>query len=98
MSTATDHGCALAEPQPTCPVAPNTPQPGEPEIEVSVVIPCLNEALTVGRCIDTAIAYFLRSGIRGEVVVADNGSTDGSPDIARAHGARVVSVPRKGYG
>ncbi len=67
-------------------------------VEVSVVMPCLNEALTVGICIDKARAAFAALGVRGEVVVADNGSSDGSQDIARDHGARVVPVQRRGYG
>lgn len=68
------------------------------DIELSVIMPCLNEARTVGRCIDKALNAFRRLNVRGEVVVADNGSTDGSPEIARDHGARVVHVSRKGYG
>jgi glycosyltransferase involved in cell wall biosynthesis len=67
-------------------------------IELSVVMPCLNEAETLAVCIDKAQGYLARSGVKGEVVIADNGSTDGSQDIARAHGARVVDVPAKGYG
>jgi hypothetical protein len=66
--------------------------------ELSIVMPCLNEARTVGSCIDKSLRAFQELGITGEVVVADNGSTDGSPDIARAHGARVVAVERRGYG
>ena len=67
-------------------------------IELSIVMPCLNEAETLAVCIDKANGYLERSGVVGEVIVADNGSTDGSQDIARAHGARVVDVPAKGYG
>ena len=67
-------------------------------IELSIVMPCLNEAETLAVCIDKARGYLDRSGVVGEVVIADNGSTDGSQDIARAHGARVVDVPAKGYG
>jgi hypothetical protein len=66
--------------------------------EVSVVIPCLNEANSIAVCIDKAMAAFHTAGIRGEVVVADNGSTDGSIEIAREHGARVVHVEARGYG
>jgi glycosyltransferase involved in cell wall biosynthesis len=66
--------------------------------EISVVIPCLNEAKSVGSCIDAALAAFAAEGIRGEVVVSDNGSTDGSVEIATAHGARVVHAPVKGVG
>src|SRR5262249_9995667 len=61
-------------------------------------MPCLNEARTVGVCVAKARAALDALGVAGEVVVADNGSSDGSPAIARAHGARVVAVARKGYG
>ncbi len=67
-------------------------------IEVSVVIPCLNEAKSIGFCVDKAIAAFRDNAIRGEVVVSDNGSTDGSIEIAEARGARVVHATLKGYG
>ncbi len=66
--------------------------------EVSVVIPCLNEARSIGICIDKALRGLRTEGLRGEVVVADNGSTDGSVQIAEAHGARVVHVKERGYG
>jgi glycosyltransferase involved in cell wall biosynthesis len=66
--------------------------------QVSVVIPCLNEALSIADCVDAAIAAFRTLGISGEVVVSDNGSTDGSIEIAGEHGARVVHAPVKGYG
>ncbi len=66
--------------------------------EVSVVIPCLNEARSVTACVDTAVQAFRNAGIRGEVVVADNGSTDGSQDMAMQHGARVIHADIKGYG
>lgn len=65
---------------------------------VSAIIPCLNEARTIGICIDKVRAAFERLGIDGEVVVGDNGSTDGSQDIARDRGARVVHQPIRGYG
>lgn len=67
-------------------------------MELTILMPCLDEALTVKTCVEKARAYLLRSGISGEVLVADNGSTDGSQDIAAAAGARVVRVDRKGYG
>lgn len=67
-------------------------------LELSVVIPCLNEAETLAVCIDKARAFIERRGIAGEVVVGDNGSTDGSQEIAVRHGARVVPVPLRGYG
>ncbi len=68
------------------------------EIELSVVMPCLNEAETLGTCVRKALQAFHQAGIAGEVVVADNGSTDGSQKIAEDLGARVVEVPFKGYG
>ena len=67
-------------------------------VEVSVVIPCLNEADTLATCIRKAQDGMARAGIAGEVVVADNGSTDGSPAIATAAGARLVPVADRGYG
>jgi len=67
-------------------------------IELSIVMPCLDEAETLGICIDKAKSFLWRTGIAGEVVIADNGSTDGSQAIARAHEARVVDVDRRGYG
>lgn len=67
-------------------------------LEVSVVIPCLNEAKTIAGCVDQAVTALRDADIRGEVVVSDNGSTDGSVEIAREHGARVVEAPLKGYG
>lgn len=66
--------------------------------EVSVVIPCLNEAASIAFCIDKALAAFEKAGINGEVIVSDNGSTDGSIEIAQKHGARVVNATRRGYG
>jgi glycosyltransferase involved in cell wall biosynthesis len=71
---------------------------GETTLELSVVIPCLNEAQTIGVCIQRAIDAMKRHDISGEVVVSDNGSTDGSTDVATAAGARVVSCPTRGYG
>lgn len=61
-------------------------------------MPCLNEAETVGTCIEKARSFLERSGIRGEILVADNGSTDGSRSIAARLGARVVQVEKRGYG
>ncbi len=68
------------------------------EIELSVVMPCLNEAETLAVCIRKARSFLHDRGVVGEVVVADNGSTDGSPAIATQEGARVVHVPVRGYG
>jgi glycosyltransferase involved in cell wall biosynthesis len=67
-------------------------------VDVSVVIPCLNEANSLGICVGKAIEAFRAAGLRGEVVVADNGSTDGSIEIAEKLGARVVAVQQRGYG
>jgi glycosyltransferase involved in cell wall biosynthesis len=67
-------------------------------LEVSVVIPCLDEADTLEACILTAQRALQEHGIAGEVIVADNGSTDGSQEITRRAGARLVDVPRRGYG
>jgi glycosyltransferase involved in cell wall biosynthesis len=67
-------------------------------IEVSVVIPCLNEANSLAYCVDKAVKAFQAAGLSGEVVVADNGSTDGSIQIAEEHGARVIRVAERGYG
>jgi glycosyltransferase involved in cell wall biosynthesis len=71
---------------------------GQPTPEVSVVIPCLNEANSIGHCVDKALSAFLAAGIRGEVVVSDNGSTDGSVELVEQLGARVVHAEQKGYG
>lgn len=68
------------------------------ECELSIVMPCLNEAETLAVCIEKARGYLARSGVRGEVLISDNGSTDGSQALAEAHGARVVHAPRRGYG
>jgi glycosyltransferase involved in cell wall biosynthesis len=65
---------------------------------VSVVIPCLNEAETIAECVTRARSTLDRDGLEGEVIVVDNGSTDGSGDLARAAGAKVVEEPRPGYG
>ncbi|MBI5087789.1 MAG: glycosyltransferase family 2 protein [Actinobacteria bacterium] len=67
-------------------------------IELSVILPCLNEAETVGVCVAKAVRHLAAEGVSAEVIVADNGSTDGSQEIARAAGARVVHIPTRGYG
>jgi len=67
-------------------------------LELSIVMPCLNEAATVADCVKQARDALAKYGIKGEVIVADNGSTDGSRDLATAAGARVVPVPVRGYG
>ncbi len=67
-------------------------------VDLSIVMPCLNEEATVGRCVDDALAYLQGRSLRGEVIVADNGSTDASARIAQAHGARVIHESKRGYG
>ena len=69
-----------------------------PDPELSVVMPCLNEADTVVTCVTKALKAMAGSGVAGEVIVADNGSTDGSQELAARAGARVVAVAEKGYG
>ncbi|MEJ8835705.1 glycosyltransferase family 2 protein [Ramlibacter sp. AN1133] len=67
-------------------------------VEVTVLMPCLNEARTVATCVLAARRFLEASGVAGEVLVADNGSSDGSQELARRAGARVIQVPRRGYG
>ena len=67
-------------------------------LELTILMPCLDEAETLAVCIRKARGFLERSGIAGEVLIADNGSTDGSQQIATAEGARVVPIPQRGYG
>jgi glycosyltransferase involved in cell wall biosynthesis len=67
-------------------------------VEISIVLPCLNEEETVGQVVDEAWRGIRRAGVAGEVIVVDNDSTDGSAQVAAQHGARVLSEPRHGYG
>ena len=81
----------------------HSPGPGNhcldsPALELSVVIPCLNEADTIATCVEKALRAMREQGVAGEVVIADNGSSDGSPQIAERCGARVVRVEAPGYG
>jgi glycosyltransferase involved in cell wall biosynthesis len=78
--------------------SPLASKAGSYPLEVSVVIPCLNEANSLAICVDKAVGAMRHAGIRGEVVVADNGSTDGSVEIAELHGARAIHVKQRGYG
>ncbi len=75
----------------------NTPAPA-PTLELTILMPCLNEAETLAVCIQKAQGFLARTGIAGEVLISDNGSTDGSQAIAEGLGARVVPAPRRGYG
>jgi glycosyltransferase involved in cell wall biosynthesis len=79
---------------------PSTPEdrPSEPELAVSVVIPCLNEEQNIERCVSTALDVLASNALDGEVLVVDNASEDDSAALARAAGARVVSEPKRGYG
>src|SRR5260370_17179829 len=77
--------------------APSGMSAGE-AIELSVVMPCLNESATVGTCVKKALGAMAQHGIHGEVIVADNGSTDGSQRIAAEQGARVIPIETRGYG
>jgi glycosyltransferase involved in cell wall biosynthesis len=79
-------------------LATNANMVGEVELELSIVMPCLNEAQTIGTCVKKALGYLEMYNIRGEVIVADNGSTDGSQSIALNFGARVVPAASRGYG
>jgi glycosyltransferase involved in cell wall biosynthesis len=67
-------------------------------VELTILMPCLNEAETLAVCIQKARSFLERTGINGEIVIADNGSTDGSQAIAKELGARVVPIPARGYG
>ncbi len=68
------------------------------ELELTILMPCLNEAETLASCIRKARSFLIRSSVNGEILIADNGSTDGSQSIARDLGARVVDIPARGYG
>lgn len=67
-------------------------------VELSILMPCLDEAETIGSCVTTARTWLDEHGVHGEVLVADNGSTDGSQELATSAGARVVPIARRGYG
>ena len=76
-------------------LAPEAPERG---LELTILMPCLDEARTVGGCVVRARDFLRAHGIAGEVLVADNGSQDGSREIAQRSGAHVVLVPARGYG
>jgi hypothetical protein len=92
----------MAQPAPQ--LAADLPPPDVPArldpaaLELTILMPCLNEAETIEVCVRKALGYLTKSGVAGEVLIADNGSTDGSQALAEALGARVVPVPEKGYG
>jgi glycosyltransferase involved in cell wall biosynthesis len=72
--------------------------PSGVDVKVSVVIPCLNEAAAIGHCVEQALDAMTSMNIQGEVLVADNGSTDGSQQLAEEFGARVIPIAERGYG
>jgi hypothetical protein len=80
------------------PIAADSGQTDGSDPELSIVMPCLNEAETLPRCVEKALRFLREHQVAGEVLVADNGSTDGSPDLAAKLGARVVAVAERGYG
>jgi glycosyltransferase involved in cell wall biosynthesis len=84
---------AAKAPSPPVPAA-GAPQP----LELTILMPCLNEVRTLAACIGKAQSFLDRTGTRGEILIADNGSTDGSQALALSCGARVVDVPVRGYG
>ncbi|MGC2160337.1 MAG: glycosyltransferase family 2 protein [Silvibacterium sp.] len=99
MSVTTAHPEVDAKPlDPGLLHPPASAEPPEFSPELSVVMPCLNEQETVGVCVRKALATLREANIDGEVIVADNGSSDNSIQIAQAEGARVVPVAGKGYG
>lgn len=67
-------------------------------VKISIVMPCLNEQETLAKCIEKALVFFEKSGLQGEIIIADNGSIDGSQEIAKTFGANVINVFEKGYG
>jgi hypothetical protein len=73
-------------------------RPTPEALELTILMPCLNEAETIEVCVRKAMGFLTRIGVAGEVLIADNGSTDGSQALAETGGARVVAVPEKGYG
>jgi hypothetical protein len=73
-------------------------RPTAQPVELTILMPCLNEAETIEVCVRKAMGFLQRNSVAGEVLIADNGSTDGSQALAESLGARVVAVPEKGYG
>ena len=79
-------------------IKPALPEPEDRDVELTILMPCLNEAETIATCIDKAQGFLARSGVAGEILIADNGSSDGSVEYALARGARVIAVTERGYG
>jgi hypothetical protein len=79
-------------------VKPASPEAESRDVELTILMPCLNEAETIAACIDKAHGFLARSGVAGEILIADNGSSDGSVEYALARGARVIAVTERGYG
>jgi hypothetical protein len=73
-------------------------EPAESPLELTILMPCLNEAETISTCVAKAKSFLARAGITGEVLIADNGSSDGSVALAQRDGARVIAVAERGYG
>src|SRR3954468_1319515 len=88
----------MIAPAPEAPVSHLHAGPGAAGVELTVLVPCLDEARTVADCVAAALGFLRSAGVAGEVLVADNGSSDGSQALARQAGARVIDVPRRGYG
>jgi hypothetical protein len=79
-------------------VKPAVPEAESRDVELTILMPCLNEAETIATCIDKAEGFLARCGVAGEILIADNGSSDGSVEYALARGARVIAVTERGYG
>jgi glycosyltransferase involved in cell wall biosynthesis len=77
---------------------PNMTRDTDRELELTILMPCLNEVVTIAGCITEAMSALAAGGIRGEILIADNGSTDGSQQLAESLGARVIRVEARGYG
>ena len=89
---------ALALPPDAIEPAERPPAAEHDGVELTILMPCLNEAETIAACIDKASEFLARSGVAGEILIADNGSSDGSVEYAVARGVRVVAVTERGYG
>jgi glycosyltransferase involved in cell wall biosynthesis len=88
----------MAQPALERDASPNSQDSAAFALELTILMPCLNEAETIEVCVRKAMGFLQRSGVAGEVLIADNGSTDGSQGLAETLGARVIPVPTKGYG